>query len=147
NPPLAEQKPKQGQSLTTSLDIDLQLVAEEAIGDQTGAAVALDIATGEVLVLASKPDFDLNKFSPRATKDIVAEMNERGAWNNLAIPGLSPPGSTFKIAVSIAGLRSGRLDPENTSVDCQGVTYIGRQKKTCDNGHGHHGPCDLVSAI
>ncbi|HYD83430.1 MAG TPA: peptidoglycan glycosyltransferase, partial [Opitutus sp.] len=59
NPPLEKRLPVQGKSLTTSLDIDLQLVAEQAIGEFAGAAVALDVRTGEVLVLASKPDYNL----------------------------------------------------------------------------------------
>lgn len=147
NPPLEERRPKQGESITTSLDIDLQQAAEDAIGDRTGAAVAIDVATGEVLALASKPDYDLSAFSPHATQATVKMMNETGAWNNNAVNGLYPPGSTFKTIVTMAGLRSGRLDPDDTSVDCEGVTYIGRQRKTCDNGYGHHGRVDLVNAI
>jgi penicillin-binding protein 2 len=147
NPPLEQRRPKQGGNITTSLDIDLQQAAEDALADQTGAAVAIDVATGEVLVMASKPDYDLNEFSPRATKEVVQKMNETGAWNNIALTGLYPPGSTFKTLVTIAGLRSGRLDPHDTSIDCEGVTFIGRQRKTCDNGNGHHGRVDLEEAI
>ena len=65
NPPLDQRAPQRGNPLVTSLDIDLQTAAEESLGDQKGAAVALDVATGEVLVLASKPDYNLNDFTPR----------------------------------------------------------------------------------
>lgn len=147
DPPLAKRLPVQGKNLVTSLDIDLQLAAEDAIGDQTGAAVALDVATGEVLVMASKPDYNLNDFSPRASNALVTQMNETGAWNNLALNGVWSPGSTFKILVSIAGLRAGLLDPTDTSVDCNGVIYLGRTRKTCDNGLAHHGKLDLPGAI
>jgi penicillin-binding protein 2 len=148
NPPLEQVKPKQGKSITTSLDIDLQQLAEVGLGDQIGAVVALDVHTGEVLVLASKPDYgDMNEFSPRATKVVTDKIEEAGGWNNLAIAGAFPPGSTFKTVVSVAGLRSGRLNPNDTSVDCQGVTFIGRSRKTCDNGLGHHGHEDLTHAI
>ncbi len=147
NPPLEQRRPKQGNNVTTSLDIDLQQVAEDAIGDQTGAAVAIDVATGEVLVLASKPDYDLNKFSPHATTEVVKQMNESGAWNNLAIMGLYPPGSTFKTLVTIAGLHSSRLDPNDTSVDCEGYIRIGGRLRGCDNGEGRHGHSDLAQAI
>jgi penicillin-binding protein 2 len=147
NPAIEQHVPRQGNSITTSLDIDLQQVAEEAIADRTGMAVAIDVATGEVLVLATKPDYDLNEFSPHATHETVAKMNETGAWPNNAVVGLYPPGSTFKTVVTIAGLRSGRLDPNDTHIDCEGVTYIGRQRKTCDNGEGHHGAVDLTEAI
>jgi len=80
NPPLMTRTPRRGGELVTSLDIRLQLVAEEGIGDLRGAAVALDVATGEVLVLASRPSYDLNDFSPRATQAVVDQMNETGAW-------------------------------------------------------------------
>lgn len=147
NPPLEQRRPHQGSNITCSIDIDLQQVAEDALGDQTGAAVAIDVRTGEVLAMASKPAYDLNDFSPHATKEVVAQMNATGAWNNIALDGLYPPGSTFKTLVTVAGLRSGRLDPDDTSVDCEGVTYIGRARKTCDNGNGHHGRVDLAHAI
>lgn len=147
NPPLEVRLPKQGKHLTTSLDIDLQHAAEEAIADQTGAAIALDVNTGEVLVLASKPDYDLNKFSPRASADVVAQMNERGAWNNYALNGFFPPGSTFKILTSIAGLRSGVIEPEQPIAECVGVTYLGRRAFVCDNRRGQHGHVLLREAI
>lgn len=147
NPPLAERKPKQGQHLVTSLDIDLQLAAEQAIGEQTGAAVALDVNTGEVLVLASKPDFDLNKFSPRATTEMVADMNERGAWVNHTVNGFYPPGSTFKILTSIAGLRANALSPDNAIVNCNRHYLVGNRLYPCDVGNGHHGEVLLRDAI
>ena len=147
NPPLAERAPKQGRELVTSLDIDLQVAAEETIGDQRGAAVAIEIATGEVLVLASKPDYDLNKFSPRATNEYVADMTARGAWVNLAVNGFYPPGSTFKILTSIAGLRAGVLTPDDPIVNCAGRIMVGNRSYPCDVGHGIHGNVLLREAI
>lgn len=147
NPPLESRAPKQGRHLVTSIDIDLQVAAEQAIGDQTGAAVALDINTGEVLVIASKPDFDLSKFSPKASTEIVADMNERGAWTNLAVNGFYPPGSTFKILTSIAGLRRGVLTPDLPIVNCAGYFPVGNRVMRCDVGHGHHGDVLLREAI
>lgn len=147
NPPLEHRMPVQGRSLGTSLDIDLQLAAEQAIGDQTGAAVALDARTGEVLVLASKPDYNLNDFYPHLTHATVADIQKRGAWLNLAVAGFYPPGSTFKTVVTIAGLRRGSLPPDDTSVDCVGYVRIGNRIFRCDNGLGHHGRLDLREAI
>jgi penicillin-binding protein 2 len=147
NPPLETRLPVQGKGLITSLDLDLQKAAEQALGDQTGAAVALDVHTGEVLVMASKPDYDLNNFSPRLTQDTVADIEKRGAWSNLAIAGLFPPGSTFKTIVSVAGLRSGRIDPDKILVDCVGEMRIGNRIFHCDNGRGHHGELTLTPAV
>jgi penicillin-binding protein 2 len=151
NPPIERRTPVQGKRLNTSLDIDLQIAVEDAIGDRMGAAVALDPRTGEVLVLASKPDYDLNKFYPHLSAETFADINARGAWPDIAIgqtgKGLFPPGSTFKTLVTIAGLRRGTLSPDDTSVDCEGTMRIGNSLKGCDNGHGHHGRLDLVGAI
>jgi penicillin-binding protein 2 len=147
SPDLPHRRPKQGKDLVTSLDIDLQLAAEAAIGDQTGAAAVLDVRTGEVLVLASKPDYDLNQFSPRASKEVVADMTERGAWQNLALNGYFPPGSTFKILTSIAGLRRGALSPGEPITACNGFVMIGRTRFVCFNGIGRHGDVLLPDAI
>jgi penicillin-binding protein 2 len=122
-------------------------VAEQALGDRQGSAVALDVRTGEVLVLASKPDYNLNAFSPRLLPATVADIEKRGAWTNLAIAGAFPPGSTFKTVVAMAGLRTGLLNPADTSVDCEGTIRIGNHTFKCDNGLGHHGALDLREAI
>jgi penicillin-binding protein 2 len=147
NPPLESRPPKRGGELVTSLDIDLQLVAEEGLGEQKGAAVAIEVATGEVLVMASKPDYNLNEFSPRATAAIVAKMNETGAWNNLALNGFYPPGSTFKILTTIAALRRGVITPDAAIVTCNGYLKVGNRLYPCDVGHGHHGNVLLRDAI
>ena len=145
--PLESRLPVQGKNLVTSLDIDLQLAAEAAIGDQTGAAVALDIKTGEVLVLASKPDYNLAKFTPRLSHADAADITAREAWTNLAIGGTFPPGSTFKILTAIAGLRRGALDPTQPIADCEGSMLVGNRTFVCDNGRGHHGEVLLPQAI
>ena len=147
NPPIEHRLPVQGRTLTTSLDIDLQQAAEDAIGDQTGAAVALDVRTGEVLAMASRPSYDLNVFSPRLTVAAAADIEERKAWTNNALNGVYPPGSTFKIVVSTAALLSGAITPEETPADCEGYMMIGNRRFGCDNGLGHHGRLTLPEAI
>jgi penicillin-binding protein 2 len=147
NPPLDSRLPVQGKSLTTSLDIDLQVAAEDQIGDMTGAAVALDVHTGEVLVMASKPGYDLNEFSPHLSVAAAADIEARKAWSNIALNGVYAPGSTFKIVVSTAALRSGAITPEDTPADCEGVMMVGNRRFTCDNGLGHHGELQLAAAI
>ncbi|HVS52799.1 MAG TPA: penicillin-binding transpeptidase domain-containing protein [Opitutaceae bacterium] len=145
--PLEERAPKQGRNLVTSLDIDLQLAAEAAVGDQNGAVVALDVATGEVLALASKPDYDLNAWYPRMPVAAYKAIQERNAEFNRALNGTYSPGSTFKILVSIAGLRSNRINPADTSIDCEGTVRIGNRNFGCDNGLAHHGALTLSEAI
>jgi len=146
-PPVESHPPIQGKNLTTSLDLDLQLVAEKGLGDQTGAAVALDVRTGEVLALTSKPDYNLGETTPRISAETWQDILERGALVNQAISGAYPPGSTFKIITSIAGLRSGRLVPDKPIVDCEGVLRVGNKNFYCDNGEKQHGEITLVEAI
>lgn len=153
NPPLEKHAPRQGERLDISLDLDLQAAAEKAI-DQfetlKGAAVALDVRTGEVLVLASKPDYDLNEFSPRLSADAARRIHESGAWANLAIAGVYPPGSTFKLVTAIAGLRSGLVSIDGFTADCEGTVRIGNRAFYCDKsagGYAHHGIIALREAI
>ena len=153
NPPLEKHAPRQGERLDISLDLDLQVAAEKAI-DQfetlKGAAVALDVRTGEVLVLASKPDYDLNEFSPRLSTAAAQKIHETGAWTDLAIAGVYPPGSTFKLITAIAGLRSGLITPDGFTADCEGTMRIGNRTFYCDKspaGYAHHGIIALREAI
>lgn len=150
NPPLSGHTPVQGHNLTTSLDIDLQLAAEDAMGDVKGSAVALDVRTGEVLVLASKPDYDLNEFSPRLSTKDATDIEDRGAWTNRAIAGVYPPGSTFKLITTLAGLRSGRISATTSTAECEGTLRIGGRTFYCDktaSGYAHHGVIALREAI
>jgi len=147
NPPIDHRLPVQGKSLATSLDIDLQVAAEEALGDQKGAVVAMDVRTGEVLVMASEPGYDLNAFSPHLSLAAAADIENRKAWNNNALNAVYSPGSTFKIVVSTAALLSGAITPTDTPADCDGSMMIGNRRFTCDNGLGHHGELQLPEAI
>src|SRR5882724_2340622 len=104
--------------------------------DRTGAVVALDVRTGELLVLSSKPDYDLNSFVPHLTTEEAGKIAEDGAWFNQAIAGAYPPGSTFKILTAIAAMRSGRVTPNQPITDCEGTVMIGNKRFVCENGEG-----------
>jgi penicillin-binding protein 2 len=147
NPPIESRIPVQGRSLTTSIDIDLQRAAEDAIGDETGAAVALDVNTGEVLAMASRPGYDLNQFSPHLTTAAAKDIEDRKAWTNSALNGVYAPGSTFKILVSTAALLNGAITPGDKPADCEGVMMVGNHRFVCENGDAHHGELDLADAI
>jgi penicillin-binding protein 2 len=149
-PPLHRKVPVQGNNLTTSLDIDLQLAAEEAMGDgesegNAGAAVAIDVNTGEVLVLASSPGYNLNDFAPRLSSEKAKVIHDTGAWTNRALQGLYPPGSSFKILTALAGLRAGVIKPE-TEINCLGQLQVGNRLFPCHDRHAH-GPIQLPNAI
>ena len=135
NPPLQKRLPVQGKNLVTSLDIDLQIAAEEALGEFAGAAVALDVSTGEVLALASRPDYDLKDTSPHITHAKFAEIEGKGAWTNRAVQGLYAPGSTFKLVTGLAGLRQGSITVDS-EIECTGYYNVGRKLMPCHGGVG-----------
>jgi penicillin-binding protein 2 len=137
--------PIQGGDLITSIDIDLQLAAETALGDRKGAAIAIDIRTGEVLTLASHPAFDLNDLSPFIPRKTFDTINEQGAWLNRAVQLSYPPGSTFKLLTTIAGMRAGTIGPE-TRHNCRGVYRVGNRIFRCHARQGH-GEVDTAAAI
>ncbi|MDF3059059.1 MAG: peptidoglycan glycosyltransferase [Rariglobus sp.] len=147
NPPLSKRQPVHGRDLRTSLDADLQQAAEKVMTDTelAAAAVAIDIRSGEVLVLASKPDYDLTGFIPRLSHPAARDITERGAWLNRATHGLYPPGSSFKILTAIAGLRSQTIDPA-VRVNCTGYYQVGGRRFPCHDGHAH-GEINLATAI
>ena len=147
NPPLVRRLPVQGRDLVTSLDIDLQIAAETALAklELPASAVMLAVDSGEVLALATKPDFDLNATAPRIAAETYQQIDAAGGWYNRSVKGIYPPGSAFKILTAIAGLRAGTLDPEAT-VNCEGVYRVGRRLFPCHDGHAH-GPIRLAQAI
>ena len=137
--------PKQGANLITSIDIDLQRAAEIAIGERIGAAVALDIHSGEVLAIASKPGYDLNRLSPYIPRKTFDEINDQGAWLDRSVQLSYPPGSTFKLITAIAGLLNGEIQPDSRE-NCTGVYRVGNRIFRCHARHGH-GVVDLPTAI
>lgn len=142
---LEQEMPEQGQDLISSIDIDLQLAAERALGERTGAAVALDVRTGEVLAIVSQPSYDLNDLSPFIPRTTFDSINERGAWLNRAVQLSYPPGSTFKLITAIAGVRAAIFDTE-TEHDCRGVYRVGNRVFRCHARNGH-GVVDLAASI
>lgn len=137
--------PIQGTDLITSIDIDLQRAAETALGDRKGAAVAIDVKTGEVLTIASHPTYDLNGLSPFIPRKTFEAINEQGAWLNRTAQLSYPPGSTFKLLTTIAGMRADTIGP-NTRHDCQGMYRVGNRVFRCHARYGH-GVVDTAAAI
>lgn len=147
-----EKTPEPGQDFQCSLDVNLQLVAEKKLAENQGmpgSAIALDVRTGEVLVLASKPDFDLNETSPSFSQKLSGELNASDGWLCRPLQGVYPPGSTFKLITTIAALRNGILDGVKT-LDCPGkINFGGRDFKddTYDINPEGYGQLDVVHAL
>src|SRR6187397_29122 len=146
---LRRDEPGEGKRVQLTIDADVQRAAEEGfrIAGYNGSAVMLDPRNGEILALASVPTFDPNDFaSGIAAKTWNALMTDPlRPLSNRAIQGRYSPGSTFKIAVAVAGLEEGVITPE-TRVFCGGgATFYGRYFK-CHSG-GPHGSISLRNAI
>lgn len=144
---LGGQDPTPGNNIRTTIDLDLQRAAEDAIGDRTGAAVAIDPHTGEVLVLASKPAFDPNLFATRiSTADFNAlNKDPRKPFRNRAVQDAHSPGSVFKIFMAAAGLEAGTLNPLEHIV-CTGAASFYGHTHACwkSGGHGNIGLYDAI---
>lgn len=137
--------PNKGDNVSISIDIQLQMVAEAALGDKIGGIAAIDVKTGEILVLASKPDFNLNDLSPFIPYRTYENITNRGAWLNRAVAGLYPPGSAFKVIVAYAALEAGVIR-DDTTVICKGTYQIAGRTFSCNN-HSDRGPIGLERAI
>ncbi|TPQ26689.1 penicillin-binding protein 2 [Methylomonas sp. EFPC3] len=105
-------EPVAGSNIYLTLDIDLQRIAYNALQEYNGAAVAIEIKTGGVLVFASRPGFDPNPFvSGISAKDYKSlKDSEDQPLYNRALRGLYPPGSTMKPFYALAGLEYGVID-------------------------------------
>lgn len=127
-----------GKDLKTTLDLDLQAVAELAMDGKRGAVVALDPRSGGVLAMVSRPSFDPNKFTGRISRKDWTEIaqDKDKPLLNRAIQAQLPPGSTFKPIMALAGLEEGIIDPE-TDFFCPGGASFYGHYYACHLKHGH----------
>ena len=108
-----------GDDIFLHLDINLQRVAAEALGDYNGAVVALDPKTGGLLAMVSKPDFDPNDFVTGISRKkyaVLRDSLDRPLFDR-ALRGHYPPGSTLKPFVALAGLELGVVDKHSKTFD------------------------------
>ena len=146
---LSETPPVQGNNLYLTIDSRLQRVAEQAFGDQTGAAVAVDPNNGEVLALVSMPVFDPNLFVngiSYANYNQLRDSPDRPLFNR-ALSGQYPPGSTTKPFFALAGLELGAVTAEHKAF-CPGYYQLPNEPRKYRDwkkeGHGH---MDLDGAV
>ncbi|MBI3547754.1 MAG: penicillin-binding protein 2 [Elusimicrobia bacterium] len=135
---LGDIPPKPGSNITLTIDSRLQKVAEDVLRKSTskaGAIVALDPRNGDVLVLASIPDFDPSWFLLPDEEDAPINLKNIPAFN-LAIQGSFPPGSTFKIVSGAAILNEGKISPEERTF-CPGYFELGSRVQLCWYHAGH----------
>ena len=136
-----------GSDIYLTIDLDLQRIAEETLGERSGAIVALNVKTGEVLALVSQPTFDPEFFVHGLDQMTWNKLMKDKSFPllNRATQGLYAPGSVFKIVTSSAALKEGIID-EHTRFYCPGSYRIGKSKFRCWK-KGGHGSLNLHQAI
>lgn len=146
---LEQTAPEPGVDVHLHIDIGLQEVAMKALGDNNGAAVAIDPKNGAVLAFVSQPGYDPNLFVEGiSSKDYKAlQQDENRPLTNRALRGQYPPGSTIKPFMGLAGLENRAIEYD-TSVYCPGHFQLpGNTHRYRDWKKGGHGSMDLDSAI
>ncbi len=143
----AVELPTAGSNMVLSIDMRLQEVAERAFPGVAGAVVAIDVNTGFIKALVSRPGFDPNLLTGRVTpaqltalaKDPLKPMINRVTAEHFS------PGSTFKVVTALAALKSGVFRPE-TVVNCPGGYRLGSRTWRCHKDSGH-GPVNAKMAL
>jgi penicillin-binding protein 2 len=141
--------PLPGQNVVLSLDMKLQLAAQEALNDLRGAVVAIDPSNGDVLALVSTPAFDPNRFASGLSRaDYVALTTDLDKpLFNRALAGVYPPGSTVKPFIALTALQHEAVTPDH-EVYCPGEWRLPGQTHRYREGRGGvHGKVDLRVAI
>ncbi len=144
---LKGKEPLPGNDLQLTIDLDLQIEAENAMTGRAGAVVAMDVNSGRILAFASAPPVHLEDFvGGISTKNWQALLNDiKRPLVHKTIQGQYPPGSTYKIITALAGLSKGIITP-NTVFYCSGSMAFGNRRYGCWK-QGGHGPVSLHQAL
>jgi len=140
-------KPVEGDDIFLTLDLALQKIAEEALGEEAGSIVAMDPNNGEILALVSHPAFNPNDLSEgTSAAAFLPLLNDKGRpLLNRAIQAQYPPGSTFKVVMSAALLETKEASPTQ-SIHCPGYLQFGNRAFR-DWKKGGHGSVDLHRSL
>jgi penicillin-binding protein 2 len=131
------QSPSPGNNVVLTIDLDVQRIVERALrGVRSAAAVVIDIETGRILAIASKPAFDPNMMSGGLSSENAARVlsDRLRPFRDKALSDTFNPGSTFKAITSLAGLEEKVIVPED-KVKCNGFIQVGRRRFRCTKSH------------
>lgn len=124
-----------GDNVVTTLDSRLQETAYDALGSYKGAVVVMEPASGKILAMVSKPDYDPNNIDIN-WEDLVEDSNNNSALINRASQGLYPPGSTFKILTALEYVKE-NPDYKNYTYNCTGKGKFNAITINCYNNKAH----------
>lgn len=130
---------EQGRDITVTIDLELQRYIDLLLEEYKGAIIVMDSNSGEILGLASKPDFDPNIFVSSARPAPIKDLLRRKDYPlvNRAISGTYPAGSTFKIVTASAALELNKIDTKE-QLDCNGSYTVGKRRFDCWKDSGHN---------
>lgn len=136
-----------GADLHLTLDLDLQAYTQARLGEESAAAVLIDVRTGDLLALTSNPTYDPNLFVLGISNTDYTKLlaNDHRPLHNKWASGLYPPGSTFKMMVALAALEAGVMSPTER-VFCGGSYQLGNRKFHCWR-RGGHGQVNLRESL
>jgi penicillin-binding protein 2 len=134
--------------LYLTLSQPLQAKLESLLKGKRGAGVVLEVATGDVLAMASSPTFDPNEFTAGISAERYGELRDDPGKPlfNRALQGTYPPGSPYKLITAAAGLASGKVTPSTRFSPCTGGYRLGNRVFRCWKPEGH-GSLNLKQAI
>ena len=130
-----EGKKNRGDNVITTLDTAMQEAAYDAMDDRRGAVVAMNVRTGEILCVVSKPDFDPNEVMGRW--DVLNADTENSPLLNRAFLGSYPPGSTFKIVTALEYLKENNGNVSDYGFECKGSFEFKGSVISCYNEVSH----------
>ena len=128
-----QDKKNMGDSVVTTLNLELQEAAYDALGNYKGAVVVMEPSTGKILAMVSKPDFDPNTVAENWD---FLNTDQDSALLNRATQGQYAPGSTFKVVTALEYMRE-NPDYENYGYNCTGAIEKDGVTIRCYNGHVH----------
>ncbi|MDH5423401.1 MAG: penicillin-binding protein 2 [Gammaproteobacteria bacterium] len=146
---LEEIPPVPGKDLILSIDARLQSIAEKAMGDNSGALVAIEPDTGEILAMVSMPLYDPNLFVHGISTKAYKALHRAGRRPqfNRALSGQYPPGSIMKPFIGLGGLDSGHMGLHE-EVDCEGYFMLpNEERKYRDWKKTGHGSTTIRKAL
>lgn len=144
---IEDEKPLSGMNVKLTIDRDMQIAAYEALEGKVGGVISIDIESGQVLAMVSRPSFDPSQFSRGLTPEYWRSLitNKLHPLRDRNIQEHFSPGSTFKPITGIAAYEEGEID-ENTEINCNGAFRLGRRVYHCWK-KGGHGSVNLIKAL
>lgn len=127
-----------GADIRLTIDADVQNFVQARLGDESAAAVVMDVRNGDIIAIASSPSFDPNLFVRGISHNDYNSLveNDHRPLANKTVQGVYPPGSTFKMVTALAALKEGLISVD-TTVRCPGYVEVGGRRFHCWKRSGH----------